>query len=569
MLAGVFGTGIRIGANLLLIPLVLVKLSLSELALWWVFVALGNFGNLADFGFGSTIPRIYSYLMAGAEDFEAEGLREAKSGGQPNFPGVNRLNATVQSLYLKISLLAIAMLALGGTIFLLKPVAEATSPKLSTNDVKDVSRLVQQWSGPSNAVSAFLWGNFSQPEQSLLKNYQPSLEISNQAHVLVTQAINKIIEGPAIYTGERFKGIALRPETTKLLQQSPGGTNEAQLNRLLLEDAYPLELVRNPLSGHSIRVWCLWVAFFAAIGYNLATYHWALAVQGLNRMRELQVVYIWGGLSYAGCAALLLVWHAGLASMVAATFLRGFVMHGRCRQIFRRMVPEPEKPFAPDRHIVKKLWPNTCKFGIIALGNYCIANVNVLICSQMLGKEILASYGLTAQVGSYLMGFASLWLGVKWPVIAMLRTQARLVEMAVLFARRLALVMLSFVGMCLIVFFAGNFLLSLKGTHTRLLAPPYLALYLIYLTQGLFCSQFGMLALTENVVPFFKVVLCTGLGVIVGSLILTRLFGLWGLLAAPLVADLACNSWFTLRRGFQGQPLVPRQLALAALGGHP
>ena len=58
MLAGVFGTGIRIGANLLLLPLVLRMLSLSELALWWVFLALGNFGSLSDFGFGSTIPRI-------------------------------------------------------------------------------------------------------------------------------------------------------------------------------------------------------------------------------------------------------------------------------------------------------------------------------------------------------------------------------------------------------------------------------------------------------------------------------------------------------------------------------
>lgn len=99
MLAGVFGTGIRVSANLLLLPLVLMNLSSSELALWWVFVALGNFGNLADFGFGSTIPRIYSYLLAGAEDFNAEGIRAAKAGDQPNFAGISRVNATVQSLY--------------------------------------------------------------------------------------------------------------------------------------------------------------------------------------------------------------------------------------------------------------------------------------------------------------------------------------------------------------------------------------------------------------------------------------------------------------------------------------
>ncbi len=442
MLAGVLGTGIRMGANLLLIPLVVIKLSSAELALWWVFVALGNFGNLADLGFGSTVPRIYNYLFAGAEDFEAEGLREAKAGGQPNFAGISRLNATVRSLYLKISLMAVGLLVIGGTIFLMKPAAE---------------------------------------------------------------------------------------------------------------------------SGFPHKVWWLWAAFLVAIGYNLATSHWVAAVQGLNRMRDLQVVYVWGGLSYALCAALLLFCHMGLASMVIATLVKGAIMHGRCHQIFRKIVPKSEQPAASDPRIVQKMWPNAYKFGVLSIGAYCIANGNVLICSQLLGKEMTASFGLTAQIGSFMMNFAALWLVVKWPEIAIMRTQGRLEEMGVLFARRLALVMVSFVGMSLIFLVAGNALLAWKGTHTRLLATPYLAFYLIYLTQNLFYVQFGYLAFTENVVPFFKISLFTGLGVIVSSLILTSLFGLWGLLAAPLITETACSSWYTVRRGFQGQPLSVRRFCHAVL----
>ena len=438
MLAGVLGTGIRVGANLLLVPLVLLKLSAAELASWWVFVALGCFGNLADFGFGSTIPRIYSYLMA-------EGLREAKNAGKPNFAGISRVNATVRSLYLKVSLAAVGLLTIGGTIFLMKPAAESGVPQ---------------------------------------------------------------------------------------------------------------------------KIWCFWAVFIVAIGYNLATSHWVLAVQGLNRMRDLQIVYVWGGLSYAACAALLLFCHMGLASMVIATFVKGFIMHGRCRQIYRTIVPRPEHLAKPDPDIVRKLWPNAYKFGITAVGAYCLTNGGVLICSQLLGKEVTASYGLTAQIGGFLVSFSGLWLAVKWPEIAILRTQGRLEEMAVLFARRLTLVMLSFISLALIVLFAGNALLAWKGTHTRLLAAPYLAFYLIYLAQGIFCVQFGMLAFTENVVPFFKIGLYTGLAVIVSSLILTRFFGLWGLLAAPLIAEALYSTWFTVRRGFQGQPLAPRQFALAAIRGH-
>jgi O-antigen/teichoic acid export membrane protein len=444
MLAGVFGTGIRIGAGLLLLPLVLLKLSSSEVAIWWVFDALGNFANMSDFGFGSTIPRIYSYFMAGADDFDAEGLRPATDGGKPNFAGISRVNATVRNLYLKISLVAIGLLAIGGTLYLIKPAAE---------------------------------------------------------------------------------------------------------------------------SGFAHQVWWLWALFIVAIGYNLATYHWVLAVQGLNQMRDLQIVFALGGLSNALCAAALLLCHAGLASMVVATFVKGFIMHGRCRQIYRTIVPKPEHPCQPNPHIVRKLWPNACKFGLIGLSGFCLSSAGVLICGQLLPKEVTASFGLTAKIGTFITSFASLWLGVKWPEIAILRTQGRMKEMAVLFARRLALVFLSFVGMGLIILFAGNTLLAWKGTQTRLLSAPCLAFYLLYLTQGILVLQFGMLAFTENVVPFFKSSIVTGLAVVVSSLILTQLFGLWGLLAAPLVAS-AIYNWLMVRRGFQSQPLSTRQFALAAIRGH-
>lgn len=321
-------------------------------------------------------------------------------------------------------------------------------------------------------------------------------------------------------------------------------------------------------SGSPQKLWWLWAAFIVAIGYNLATSHWVLALQGLNRVQDLQIVYVLGGLSYFSCAALLLFCKMGLASMVIATFVKGFVMHGRCHQIYRKIVPNPEHAVKPDPHIVRKLWPNAYKIGILAMAGYCLASGSMLICSQLLSDEITASFFLTSQIGSFMMNFAALWLLVKWPEITILRTQKRLEEMSVLFARRLALVMVSFIGMGLIVFFAGNALLAWKGTHTRLLPTPYLAFYLIYLTQQVFYTQFGMLAFTENVVPFFKIGIFTGLGVITCSLILTSLFGLWGLLAAPLLVESMYNNWFTVRRGFQGQPLTPRQFVLAAIGGH-
>jgi O-antigen/teichoic acid export membrane protein len=320
-------------------------------------------------------------------------------------------------------------------------------------------------------------------------------------------------------------------------------------------------------SGIAQRVWWFWAAYIVAIGYNLATSHWVQAVAGLNRMRDQQFAYALGSLTYICCAALLLICHLGLLSMVVATFARGFMMHGRCHQIYRQVVPKPEHPARPDARIVRKLWPNASKFGVLAIGGYCLSSGGVLICSQLLGPEVTASFGLTTQIGNFMMNLAVIWLAVKWPEVAILRAQGRLEEMAVLFARRLGLAVVSFVGMALITLAAGNVLLAWKGTHTRLLATPYLAFYLVYVMQQVIYQQFSILVYTENVVPFFKISIYTGLAAITLSLAMTPPFGLWGLLIAPFVAEMACNCWYTVRRGFQGQPLTPRKFALAALGG--
>src|SRR5580765_594323 len=127
---GIFATGIRVGANILLLPLLLTKLPTADLAVWWVFCALGNFANLADFGFGQVISRVYSYLWAGAEDFDAEGLRPPPQSREPNLPRIRQLSETVRSFYLYLALAASLVLAIVGTFFLLKPSAAVANQRL-------------------------------------------------------------------------------------------------------------------------------------------------------------------------------------------------------------------------------------------------------------------------------------------------------------------------------------------------------------------------------------------------------------------------------------------------------
>lgn len=442
---GVFATGVRVGANLLLLPLLLSQMPSSDLALWYVFLALGGFANLADFGFGPAISRVYSFLWAGAEDFDAEGLRPPPQSREPNVPRIRQLSATVHFFYWRLAVGATLVLAVVGSVVLIKPTTTVTEPRLA---------------------------------------------------------------------------------------------------------------------------WIAWACYLLAIGYNLATGWWMLACQGIGRVRELQVAYTWSGLAYVASAAALLVGGWGLLAVVVATALRGVILRQYCRHVYYAAVPRvPASSSRPDRDILKRLWPNASKLGMISVGTFILANGSVLISSHFLENKITASFGVTAQIGTFLMSFSALWLTVKWPQLAMLRTQGRLDEMSVLFARRLAFTLVSFLALAALVVLVGNPLLAWKGTQTRLLATPALIFYFLYLTQQLFYVQFGSLAYTENVVPFFKVAIFTGPWMLVLSFVMTWAFGFWGMLTAPLLAESTWSSWYTVRRGFEGQSLSPREFLRAALAG--
>ncbi len=443
---GAFATAIRVGANILLLPLLLKRFSPQDLALWWVFVALGAVANLADFGFGQAISRVYSYLWAGAEDFDTEGLRAPPVNSSPNYSRIRQFNATVRYFYFRISLVAIALLAIGGTPFVVR-------------------------------------------------------------------------------------------------------------------------LVQPPANPHWI--WLCWAAFVLATGYSLGTSHWMLACQGINRVRDLQASYFWSGLSFVASASLMLLFGWKLETMVVATAIRAWVGRQFCYRAYRQAVPTDEqKRPQVDFSMLKRLWPNARKFSVLSVGAYLIANGTTLICSQFLGAEATASFGLTAQVGNFIAAFSTLWLAVKWPQITMLRTQGRLEEMAIIFARRLACTMVTIAICSVLLVLAGNLLLEWKGTRTRLLSTPLLIVYLAYLAQQQFYVQFGTLTFTENVVPFFKISILTGIGLLGLSLVMTRIYGLWGLVIAPFIATVVCSTWYVVYRGFQGQPLSPRKFLRAALFGH-
>jgi hypothetical protein len=64
----------------------------------------------------------------------------------------------------------------------------------------------------------------------------------------LVNGLNAVLNGPSIYEADRFKNIHFSPAVQQLIAQDPALTDTVRLNRMLLEEAYPLGLAQPALA---------------------------------------------------------------------------------------------------------------------------------------------------------------------------------------------------------------------------------------------------------------------------------------------------------------------------------
>jgi fucose permease len=125
------------------------------------------------------------------------------------------------------------------------------SSTFSSAEVVDIASLAGKLKKSERPFDTWLKNQLSPATQELLANRQDQNSDKELQKALLQDFNKTIIPNSFIFEQERFSNITLRNETKKLIEQSPHGSNLKRLNRLLLEDAYPSELSRNPLLSTS------------------------------------------------------------------------------------------------------------------------------------------------------------------------------------------------------------------------------------------------------------------------------------------------------------------------------
>jgi MFS family permease len=81
----------------------------------------------------------------------------------------------------------------------------------------------------------------------LLEDTYPEFIVKSDCplRVALAEELTKLMKGPSLFEAQRFAGVPLSDDTKRLLARQPQGGGLVRLNRYLLEDAFPSELLKN------------------------------------------------------------------------------------------------------------------------------------------------------------------------------------------------------------------------------------------------------------------------------------------------------------------------------------
>lgn len=113
------GTAMSLGANVILIPVLVYYLNSDMLGLWYVFASVGGIATLFDFGFNVTFSRNITYCWSGVSKLEKDSVSFNDFERNVDFSLMKKVLDTCKSIYFLISFSALMLMLTAGTIYIM------------------------------------------------------------------------------------------------------------------------------------------------------------------------------------------------------------------------------------------------------------------------------------------------------------------------------------------------------------------------------------------------------------------------------------------------------------------
>jgi O-antigen/teichoic acid export membrane protein len=291
-----------------------------------------------------------------------------------------------------------------------------------------------------------------------------------------------------------------------------------------------------------------WITF--AFGY-VATFYYGYfngLLQGRGDITSANKVIVITRGTFILLGAVLVVLGYGLIGLGIASLISAIIGRWASRRYYFTVF----RPEARQAHYLKvtggkrllsTLWHNSWRLGMVHLGAFLIQRASILIASSFLGLAAAASYGMTITVLMALMSIATVLANVQLPHMNALQLAGDRQALRAIFGEILIVAWIAFLSGLGFLLLYGDDLLILISSRTPLLPVPELMVLGVIMLLELNHSVAASYITTTNEVPFLKAALFSGLIIVLLSLALVSSCGVWGLILAQGVVQLAYNNW--------------------------
>jgi predicted RND superfamily exporter protein len=122
----------------------------------------------------------------------------------------------------------------------------ATASTFAADDITNLPVLVGKLTAKQDPVSTFVGDHLDLAARSQMASYQCGKQNEDELQAALAKDFNRIIAGPLIFSPDRFRAVSLKPATAQLLRSRPQGEDLMRLNKMLLQDAFPGEVLEHP-----------------------------------------------------------------------------------------------------------------------------------------------------------------------------------------------------------------------------------------------------------------------------------------------------------------------------------
>ena len=290
-----------------------------------------------------------------------------------------------------------------------------------------------------------------------------------------------------------------------------------------------------------------WLATLFAALFDIYSNWWVVFLRGTNNVLAAARIDVLAMAARLVIAATLLIGGVGLLSVpvgsLFGSLIQRYLARRRCLELLSGHPPPKTTNF---KEVLRVLWPNTWRAGMIYVGGYLTVNANTAICLHSLGLLANAQYGLSVQLLNVISGMATVWTAVKWPIVAQYWARHDFTAVQRILRPRVWLQSISFVLMAAVLLFFGPFLLEHLGSGKKVLPPPWFALLALGSFLDMQLAFWTTVIFIGNRLPFlWPVIACNALSLTFSlTLIHFTPLGLGALVLGPILAGSLFNYWY-------------------------